>query len=241
MQQTEIDALKRACTYSFSPNKLGYCGPEGSWQAFGQFLSAPTEQNAVAAKEALRKFYALYPYLELIATANDLQPFDAEVIEAYWIGNGLLQNVQYSELQKTILSFQRFGLPRSIAEKKAAELPDELLPHHSTHVLYVNFINPKVQPVVENLGNCLIQWAEVKGETKKAIKVKGIELFSENGELKLREKEKIVQNPFNLQLKEKDLVTVHWGSVVEKISFDELKRLKKFTEETLAGLKPCNQ
>ncbi|MDP2973782.1 MAG: DUF6390 family protein, partial [Candidatus Diapherotrites archaeon] len=85
MQQSEINALRRACAYSFSPNKLGYCGPEGSWHAFGQFLSAPTaEQNAVAAREALRKFYALYPYLELIAVTNELQPFDAEVIEAYW-------------------------------------------------------------------------------------------------------------------------------------------------------------
>jgi len=239
LQQSEINALKRACAYSFSPNKLGYCGPEGSWHAFEEFLSAPnTEQNAVAAKEALQKFYALFPYLELIATANDLQPFDAKVIEAYWIGNELLNNVQYSEIQKTILSFQKFGLPRSIAEKKAAELPDALLPHHSMHVLYVNFISPKVKPIIENLGNCLIQWAEVKGEAKNGFKAKGIELFSENGELKLREKEKTVQNQFNLQLQPRDLISVHWQNAVEKISFDELKSLRKFTEGTIEAIKP---
>ncbi|MDP2973526.1 MAG: hypothetical protein Q8N60_00600, partial [Candidatus Diapherotrites archaeon] len=71
-------------------------------------------------------------------------------------------------------------------------------------------------------------------------KVKGVELFSENGELKLREKEKTVQNQFNLQLKEKDLVSVHWQNVVEKISFDELKSLRKFTEGTLSAIRPYN-
>jgi len=236
LNQNELNALGRACAYSFSPNKLGYCGPEGSWHAFEEFLSAPTEQNAIAAMEALRKFYALYPYLELIAAANDLQPFDAEVIEAYWIGNELLNNVQYSEIQKTILSFQKFGLPRSIVEKKAAELPDAMLPHHSMHVLYVNFISPKLKPIIENLSNCLIQWAQVKAQAKNGIKVKGLELFAESNELKLREKEKTVQNQFNLQLQPGDLISVHWQNAVEKISFDELKSLRKFTEQTIIAI-----
>ncbi len=152
----------------------------------------------------------------------------------------MLRNVQYSDLQRTILSFQRFGLPTTIAERKAAELPDSMLPHHSAHVLHVNFINPKVKPVVHNLSDCLIQWAEVKGEAKNGIKVKGIELFAENNELKLREKEKTVQNQFNLQLQPGDLISVHWQNAVEKISADELKNLRKFTEGTLAAIRPQN-
>jgi len=236
LQQTEIDALKKACLYSFPPNKLGYCGPEYSWQSFQKFLSDPSEENAAQVKNHLKRFDALYPYLELIAGANSSQPFDFEVVEAYWIGNSLLDNVKHVKIQETILSFQKHGLPKSIAEKKAANLPEEMLACHSLHVLYVNFISKKVEPVVQNLGNCLIQWAKVLGETSKGIRVKGEELFLESSELKLKEKEKTVLNPFNILLQENDLVSVHWGNAVEKISQDSLKSLKTCTIKNLEAV-----
>lgn len=236
MPTKETDALKRACAYSFPPNRLGYCGPEQSFLFFREFLSNPSEENACKAKEMLKKFSALFPYLELIAKANGKQAFDAEAIEAYWIGNSLLENVSFRETQKAILSFQLHGLPRKIAEEKASNLPDGMPPHHSMHVLYVNFISKKVPALTENLSNCLIQWAKVKEISKNGIKAKGIELFSESKELKIREKEKTIENPFNLQLQEKDFVSVHWGSAIEKISEDEFKRLKKYTSVTIGLL-----
>ena len=229
MLQNKIDALKRVCLYSIPPNKLGYCGPVESWKVLNSFILNPIEQSEGEVKRLLAGFNALHPYLELIANANGLEPFDAEVIDAYWIGNQLLENVSYEEIQKTILSFQHFGMPKSIAEKKAKELPDGILPHHSMHVLYVNFISRKVEPIVQNLSNCLIQWAKVLEQTEKGIRIKGIELFAEVGELKLRENEKTLQNPFDLKLQPNDLVTVHWGNAVEKISSDELAFLKTIT------------
>ncbi len=233
LQQQEIDSLKKACLYSIPPNKLGFCGPEGACQKLEKFISNPSPENALDAKNSLKKFNALYPYLELIAEANGRQPFSAEVIEAYWLGNGLLENVSFREMQKTILSLQKHGLPRRIAERKAAGLPDGMLPHHSMHVLYINFINPKVKPLIQNLGNCLIQWGEVQEKTAKGISIKGIELISESSELKLKEKEKTVQNPFNLLIQEKDQVSVHWGNAIERISSDELKNLKKYAIKNL--------
>ncbi|MFA4855084.1 MAG: DUF6390 family protein [archaeon] len=229
----EIDALKRACLYSTPPNLLGYCGPGQSWQSFQKFISEPTEENALAAKEKLCNFNALFPYLELIAKANNKEPFDPEVIEAYWLGNKLLENISHNEIQKTILSFQKFGLPRPIAEKKAAQLPEGMLPHHSMHVLYVNFISQKVKPIVQNLSNCMVQWAKVIEVKPNAAGVKGFELFSEAGELKLREKEKTVQNPLNFQLNSGDFVSLHWGNIVEKISAREFKSLKSYTFKNL--------
>jgi len=234
--QSEINALKRACLYSLPANKLGYCGPPESWRQFEQFLSDPTEKNAATAKSLLKEFCALYPYLELIASANNLLPFDPEVVEAYWLGNSLLENVQYFELQETLLSFQRSGLPRSIAEEKAAELPDGILPHHSFHVLYVNFISPKVKPIVSNLSNCLVQWATVQGTAKNRVKVKGIGLFLESNELKLRERAKVVQNPLGLGLNGNNLVSVHWDTAVECISAEQARNLRKYTEQTLAAI-----
>ena len=238
MQQREIDALKRACLYSFIPNRLGYCGPLGSWQAFLAFISSPIEEQAPGVKQLLQHFSALHPYLELIARANEKSAFDPEVIDAYWTGSDLLRNVRFREFQKTILSFQRSGLPRSIAEKKAVRLPDGLLPHHSAHVLYVNFISKKVLPVIENLSDCLIQWGEVKSESEKGIEARGIELFSEGGEFKIREKPKKILNPFKISPKAGDFVSVHWGNAIEILSEESLESLKKFTLLNLEALTP---
>ena len=103
MQPEEINALKKACLYCLPPNKLGYCGPVESWHSLETFLSSPVDQNAVYTRELLQGFHAMHPYLDLIARENGLKPFDEEVIEAYWIGNILLEEVSHKELQKTIL------------------------------------------------------------------------------------------------------------------------------------------
>jgi len=229
MPQKELEAIKKACLYSIPPNRLGYCGPSESWNTLQEFVSSPSGQKIPQTKAILQKFNALYPYLELIAEANSLQPFDLEVVEAYWLGNPLLKNVPRSAIQKTILSFQKLGLPRSIAEQKASQLPEGMLPHHSMHVLYINFISQKVSALVQNLSNCLIQWGEVRETLSQGISIKGIELISESGELKLREKTKTVENPFSIPLQQGDQITVHWGNAVEKISPKTFKNLKTIT------------
>ena len=237
MPESNFSSLSRACKYSLIPNELGYCGPEGSFEEFLKFIKSPSAEGAEKVKPLLKEFNALFPYLELIARCNNLEPFNEQVIEAYWVGNSLLKSVSKRELQKTVLSFQSFGLPRSIAEKKAAELPNSMLPHHSFHVLYVNFISQKVKPIVQNLGECIVQWGSVLEESEKGIAVKGLSLFSESGELKLREKERILKNPFKLELNKADLVSVHWGNVVEKLSEEQENQLKKYTELTLSGVR----
>ena len=237
MSESNLSSLSRACKYSLIPNELGYCGPEGSFKEFLKFIENPSVEGAKIVKPLLKEFNALFPYLELISRCNNLDPFSEQVIEAYWVGNSLLESVSKRELQKTVLSFQSFGLPRRIAEKKAAELPNNLLPHHSFHVLYVNFISQKVKPIVKNLGECIVQWAKVVEETDKGIVAKGSSLFSESGELKLREKEKTLKNPFKLELNKGDLISGHWGNAVEKLSEEQSKRLKKYTELTLSGIK----
>ena len=238
MPESDFSPLIRACKYSLIPNELGFCGPEGSFREFLKFIEAPSPEGAERVTPLLRGFNALFPYLDLIARCNELGPFSEQVVEAYWIGNSLLESVTKRELQKTVLSFQKFGLPRSIAEKKAVELPNGLLPHHSFHVLYVNFISQKVKPIVQNLGNCIVQWAKVTEQTDKGIVAKGFSLFSESNELKLREKKKTLKNPFKLELNNGDLISVHWGNAVEKLSEEQAKQLRHYSELTLEGLKP---
>ena len=236
LQGPESEAIRKACLYSFVPNRLGFCGKEKSWAIFQKFLGKPGGENLLAVKNALRSFNALFPYLELIAGSNSLKPLDSEVIEAYWIGNALLENVPEMELQKTVLSFQRFGLPRGLAEEKASSIADGMVPHHSFHVLHVNFISGKVPPLAKNLSECLVSWAKAKGEKKGLIGAKGLELFSESGQLKLREKEKKLENPFGIAPERNSFVSVHWNNAIEPLSQKRLCSLKKYTIKNLDAI-----
>jgi hypothetical protein len=240
MQQNELESLKSTCLYSIPPSKLGYCGPNHGWKALQEFASNPAEEKATQTKNILQHFNALYPYLQLIAEANSLLPFDLAVIEAYWLGNHLLKNVPHKAIQETILSFQKHGLPSSIAEKKASLLPEGMPPSHAMHVLYINFISQKVPALIQNLSNCLVQWGRIQETLPQGITIKGIELISESNQLKIREKTKTVENPFSLSPKPDDLITVHWENAIEVISTEQKKSLQKFTEKTLACLRPQN-
>jgi hydrogenase maturation factor len=229
-----FEALTRASKYSFITNKLGYCGKEGSFSLLQDFIDAPSAEKEAAVKTALESFFGLHSYLKLIARCNNLEPFDERVIEAYWIGNRLLERVSLEALRETILSgLVQSGLPKQIAEKKASQLSPLMQPHHSFHVLHINFITKKLAPLVKNLSDCLIQWAEVKAVEEKKFLVKGIELLEEGCELKLKEREKRIGKGFALSAEKGDFVSVHWNSAIEILDEEQLKNLKKFTLKNL--------
>ncbi|MEV7866325.1 DUF6390 family protein [Streptomyces sp. NPDC088124] len=70
--------------YAYPPNELGYCGPADA----GTLLR--TEETAGIERHA-RRFEGAWCYLELLAeTAGLADPLDERVVEAYWIGNELL-------------------------------------------------------------------------------------------------------------------------------------------------------
>jgi len=235
-KQNELSALAFACKYSLITNRLDYCGKKNSFESFGFFLANPSEEKAPEIKSLLDSFYSEKSYSESIASVHNLERFDFSVLEAYWLGNNLLEKGSHREIQKTILGFQNFGLPREIAEQKAVSLPENCVPHHSLHVLHVNFITPKLKPLVKNLSDCLIQWGEVKGAEKEKIKVKGIELKSLNNRLVLQEKSKLIENPFSLLPEKGDFVSCHWNNAIEILSEEQLESLKKYTLRNLEAV-----
>ncbi len=77
--------------YAYPPNQLGYCGGDDPAALLEQ-TSARVVDGGL--RQSLRAFEGAWPYLELIAAANGLHdPLDARVVEAYWLGNPLLERV----------------------------------------------------------------------------------------------------------------------------------------------------
>jgi hypothetical protein len=237
--QEENKALRKACLYSFESNKLNYCGPKNAFSFFKKFISTPSKEKTEKIKLLLKDFYGEFPYLRLIAKENNLKVFDERVVESYWLGNDLLENISLASLKKMVAAeFSKQGmLPKKIAEKKANTIPQTMLPHHSFHVLHINFITPLLLPILKNLNNCMVFWGKVKevNEEKESLLVKTVELFSETNSLKLREKEKWIKKGF-ADAMENDFVSIHWQQAIEILQKNQLKNLQKFSLRNLSAL-----
>lgn len=235
MLQEKIDSLVKACKYSFISNKKNYCGSANAFSEFKDFIENPLPEKTERIEKLFESFEALYPYLKLIAKANNLLPLDEKTIEAYWLGNELLEKVSLNETKEMILSdFAKPGLlPKSIAERKAESIPFGSVPHHSFHVLYINFVSKKVEPVLKNLDSCLITWGNVKEVQENSLVVDSVQLVFDSGEFKLKEKRKSIDSGFVSQAEKNSFVSVHWNFAVELIEKQELKSLKHFTEKNI--------
>ena len=79
-------------------------------------------------------FSGAWPYLDLIAREAGIDdPLDSRVVEAYWLGNSLLDNIDVTHLGHSLRD--RFG-PRSGSSWSylAESIPAGARPHHSFHV-----------------------------------------------------------------------------------------------------------
>jgi Family of unknown function (DUF6390) len=74
--------------YAYPPNELGYCGPAGAAAMLDPSAVADIERRA-------RQFDGAWSYLELLAeTLGTDDPLAVDVVEAYWVGSGLLDEVE---------------------------------------------------------------------------------------------------------------------------------------------------
>ncbi|MEW5989323.1 MAG: DUF6390 family protein, partial [Chloroflexota bacterium] len=155
-----LDGLLLFARYAFMPNRLGYCGGANER---GLFEACVEAQSSPEMRDWARHFEGAYPYLALIAQANGLpDPLDYRVVEAYWLGNELLNGVGLAPLYDSLR--QRFA-PR--LSPKALELvlgkaPAGAKPFHAFHVFEVCRRTGALAESLETLDNCRISWGRVQ-------------------------------------------------------------------------------
>ena len=233
-----MQALKQAILYSLKPHELGLCGPQCVDDSKGilrrYFLGEDIPEDEI--RELLKQFTGAYYYLELIAQANNIDDyFDAKVIEAYWLGNSLLDNVRTQDLKNMIL--EKFTRPDLLTPEQAKvivdKIPDKVVAHHSFHVFFVGSITGRIEITEDLKDTCKTSWGEVIEIIKDKVLIKTQNLFPEEDvETKIDWDKK-----FTPDLKPGDLVSFHWSRISEILDQDKLNNLKKYTLINFKALK----
>jgi len=180
-----MDGVALCARFSIATNRLAYCGPADAEPQL--YRAIVTGEGTPAARTALARFEALMPYLEAIAAANGRDPFDLEVVRAYWIGNDLLRAVDRGRFLELLTALTRRGLPPSVARRLAEHLPAQPFAHHMFHVSYVGVgaVTGHVPTTVANLEACRPAWAKVVAVTPDLLTIEGPTVREAGGRIDL--------------------------------------------------------
>ena len=227
----------RFIRYGFMPNQLRYCGGDDHRTLFEYGVHNLVDGGL---DPLLRAFTGALPYLQLIARGNGIpDPFDARVVEAYWVGNDLLDRVEARQLYDALL--ERFGkqLQGRTRDWVLDKAPAGARPHHTFHVFDVHSRVGELGHSLHTMDQCRVSWGRV-------IQVEGHELVVERQPLILREGKlalgsgeatrvlrQVDGRGFADEAAPGDWVSLHWGWVCEALTPRQHANLMRYTNDHL--------
>ena len=231
-----MNGVQLCARFSIATNRLNYCGPPGAETGLARTILHGEE--AKATEDALRKFEALEPYLEAIAAKHGREPFDPDVVEAYWIGNELLEGFGQDDFRGILEHLQRRGLTRGILNRLVAGLPERPIPHHTFHVTFVGVgaVTGKVATTLENMEMCRPAWARVVEVADGTLLVEKPSLVLDRGRLGIGASARATYDfdpRFLPGVQAGDHVALHWGWPAVVLEPTQLARLREYTARAL--------
>jgi hypothetical protein len=230
--------------HALQPNSLGYCGPDENTTLLEHLYESTTSHQLVS---TLTRFEAAYPFVRMIAKATGRPAFDKKVIEAYWIGNSLLDKVSPSDFfhfaqhdlgRSRMRAGKKDGIKKQDTKSLFRELGTLAKPHHTFYVLGM-YARSSIKSGSENkllglMDNCRVSWGKVVDVKKTSLVVERPALALDNDQLSLTQpKRKVVhydpQIPPFSKIRPGDWVSVHWNFASEKLRPYQLKNLKRYT------------
>lgn len=227
----------RFARFAFPPNRLGYCGP-GDGGELAQYTRGHEDPGL---REIAAGFEGAYPYLQLLAGSNHrTDPLDAAVVEAYWIGNELLDHVTSHDFGTSI--DDRFRRRAGTSWRHIDDTIPAGVANHSYHVLHVMpwaglMRDGVVDEPLRIVDRCRISWAEVLpgGSDGGRVLVRRTPLVWSGSRLVYGEPVvDAVDSPFPVE--PGDVVAVHWDWICERLDARQLGWLRSLTDRQLREL-----
>jgi hypothetical protein len=228
-----MNGLKMAAIYGLKPHDAGACGPKGKMTVvlLNYLRGLSKDENEI--RKILSQFKRAYAYYQLIARSNGItDPFNPKVVEAYWLGNPLLDKVKIADLRNMLIK-ETPKFDEELNEKAiinmVAEIPSRALPHHSFQVIF------QLGTTNESLDLCLVGWGKVKEINKKLI-VEGWSIAHRDKLSIGNPIEKVIAWDESLlpNVKENDWISFHWNFACQILNKAQLANLEKYTKRTLA-------
>lgn len=230
--------------FAYPPNSLGYCGPADS----AGLLEAATDGEDLRAVSAMAaRFDGAWPYLQLIAACNHIDdPLDPAVVDAYWIGNSLLERVPAHTLVAHLDSrFERRTRRDFASIAQAAVLGGAA--HHSFHVFAVYPWLGLLRAGMEGapltvLDRCRVRWGTVLSVDGDAVTVrdKGLALEGQRlvyGRDRVEQvRRSVAGTGFVEDLSPGDTVAMHWDWVCQRLTPGALRRLRSWSSLMLRNV-----
>ncbi len=242
-EQTRImEGIARCSRYSFGPNRLHYCGPDANAELRSLIEHGETNPELSV---LLRQFKTLYPYLQYISrSAGIAEPFDAQVVEAYWLGNALLEKSKMEKLHRFFV--EDLSVKKKVGGREFEWLEEKIrqgaVPHHSFHVLNVWQMTGHTDKLdeVERMDECLVNFGTVTSVRGPEITVMTEPLTYAHGKLALgtpREKKitRRLEVEYDIeQIQPGQIVSFHWSVPCEIISETQARNLRKYIVQSIA-------
>lgn len=236
-----MDSVARCSRYSFGPNRLHLCGPDINREMLAYINEDTTDQGLI---NILKEFKTLYPYLQQIAHANQIKdPFDPRVVEAYWIGNQLLDTIPPKTYYRHLtdnLQIQKMSPPRQMHQLKD-KLARGALMHHSFHVLNIwrRTGHHDVEHTPDTMDKCCVTWGKVLQVSGPILTVyrRPLALVGRQLSFAPPQRQKIIRRLEDTSLldevKAGDYVSLHWDTPCEIITPEQVANLTKYTNLSL--------
>ncbi|MGA2521841.1 MAG: DUF6390 family protein [Acidimicrobiales bacterium] len=227
--------------YAYPPNALGYCGPADP----DGLLGAVDQGDLEELSQRAASFTGAWPYLRAIAGANGIaDPLDRRVVDAYWVGNPMLDAVGEEDLAGAAAAAA--GSPADPAW--AAAGTGGALAHHSFHVFavypWLRLLRAgREEPALTVLDRCRIRWGTVDAVATDTVRVRCAPLCVRQGRLVLgpQRTEEVRFGVGGIDgvglvqgLAPGDTVSMHWDWVCERLDATRASTLQSCTLHNLA-------
>lgn len=228
--------VELAARFSIATNRLRYCGPSGADQVLYRVITQG--DRLPQAREALGGFEALMPYLEALGRHAGKDPFDLEVVEAYWLGNRLLDDFSVSEFRALLEALTLRGLPRSVVRRLGARLPSRPLPHHLFHVCFVGVgeVTGHVESTLANLEECRPAWGTVQRVDGDRLTLSRSTVAVQDGQFRWGpdRSQVCMYDPLVLpDVQPGSTVVLHWGWPAVELDAGQAERLRAYSDLAL--------
>ena len=226
--------------FAYPPNERGYCGPPEHRELL-EYASAGVSDGGLRQLE--QKFHGPPPYLSVLAAAAGIgDPFDERVVEAYWIGNELLDRVDMTAFGRAMEDGVRPRVGKGWAHLAEA-IPAGAAAHHSFHVFgvypWVRLLDTGRGEPLDILDRCRIRWAKVVSVHGEQVVVEVRPLLWQNRRLELGEphQQTVRQSLDGLRLVEDlqpgEWVALHWDWICDRLDDRRLRLLQHYSNRQL--------